>query len=460
MSDALALFQRAAEVAGAYRSSVTDLPVTARATTDELREAFALPLPTSPLPADQVLEELVAAAEPGLVHTAGGRFFGFVIGGSYDLAVAAEMVTAGWDQCAYNGVLTPAGAMAEQVAGGWLKELLGLPATASVGFVTGGQEANTVGLASGRHHVLAEAGWDVEVEGMTGAPRVRIVAGAERHATIDRALRLLGFGTNALEPVDVDANGAIRPDALAATLASQPPGPTIVCLQAGNVNTGACDPLREAIGVAHDRGAWVHVDGAFGLWAAASPTTRPLVDGIELADSWGCDGHKWLNLTYDSGFAICSRPEVHAAAVRYSAAYLTGSGGADLGMSDFTLESSRRAKGFATWALLRHLGRDGVAALVDHLCAMARRFAGGLAGGGSRIANDVVLNMVLADFGDDDTNRAIAAAVQAEGTCWLATTEWQGRTLLRMSLSSCATTEADVDASVASVLRQAAAAAR
>ena len=460
MSDALALFQRAAEVAGAYRSSVTDLPVTARATTDELREAFALPLPTSPLPADQVLEELVAAAEPGLVHTSGGRFFGFVIGGSYDLAVAAEMVTAGWDQCAYNGVLTPAGAMAEQVAGGWLKELLGLPATASVGFVTGGQEANTVGLASGRHHVLAEAGWDVEAEGMTGAPRVRIVAGAERHATIDRALRLLGFGTNALESVDVDANGAIRPDALAATLASQPPGPTIVCLQAGNVNTGACDPLREAIGVAHDRGAWVHVDGAFGLWAAASPTTRPLVDGIELADSWGCDGHKWLNLTYDSGFAICSRPEVHAAAVRYSAAYLTGSGGADLGMSDFTLESSRRAKGFATWALLRHLGRDGVAALVDHLCAMARRFAGGLAGGGARIANDVVLNMVLADFGDDDTNQAIAAAVQAEGTCWLATTEWQGRTLLRMSLSSCATTEADVDASVASVLRQAAAAAR
>ncbi|MBL8775869.1 MAG: aspartate aminotransferase family protein [Acidimicrobiales bacterium] len=455
MSDVDALFARAAQVAAAYRSRVGELPVAGPATPDELRAAFSLPLPTATLPAEQVLDELVAAAEPGLVHTAGGRFFGFVIGGSYELAVAADMVTAGWDQCAYNGVLTPSGAMAEEVAGGWLKELLGLPPTASVGFVTGGQEANTVGLASGRHHVLAEAGWDVEADGLAGAPRVRIVAGAERHATIDRALRLLGFGTNTLEPVDVDVNGAIRPDALADTLAAQPPGPTIVCLQAGNVNTGACDPLREAIGVARDHGAWVHVDGAFGLWAAASPTTRHLVDGIEGADSWGCDGHKWLNLTYDSGFAICSRPEVHAAAVRYSAAYLTGSGGADLGMSDFTMESSRRAKGFATWALLRHLGRDGVAHVVDHLCAMARRFAAGLADGGLRIANDVVLNIVLADAGDDATNRAIAAAVQAEGTCWLATTEWQGRTLLRMSLSSRATTEIDIDQSVASVLRQA-----
>lgn len=458
MSDDVdALFARAAEVAADYRNRVDDLPVTAPATLDELREAFAVPLPDASLPADQVLDELVATATPGLVHTAGGRFVGFVIGGSFPMGVAADMVVAGWDQCAYNGVLTPAGQAAEEVAGGWLKDLLGLPATASVGFVTGGQEANTVGLSAGRHHVLAEAGWDVEADGLAGAPRVRIVAGAERHATIDRALRLLGFGTKALEPVDVDANGAIRADALAETLAAHPPGPTIVCLQAGNVNTGACDPFREAIAVAHDRGAWVHVDGAFGLWAAASPRTRHLVDGIELADSWGCDGHKWLNVPYDSGFAICSRPEVHAAAVRYSAPYLTGSGTTALAMSDFTLESSRRAKGLTVWALLRQLGREGVAGVVDQLCAMARRFADQLADGGARIANDVVLNMVLADFGDDDRNAAIAAAVQAEGTAWLATTDWQGRRLLRLSLSSQATTEADVDAAVASILRHAAA---
>ena len=455
--DVDALFARAAAVAADYRRTVGDRPVTAPATLDELRAAFAQPLPDAPLPADQVLDELVATATPGLVHTAGGRFYGFVIGGSFPMGVAADMVVAGWDQCAYNGVLTPAGQAAEEVAGAWLKDLLGLPATASVGFVTGGQEANTVGLAAARHHVLAEAGWDVEADGLAGAPTVRLVAGAERHATIDRALRLLGFGTNALEPVVVDANGAIRVDDLAEVLAARPGGPTIVCLQAGNVNTGACDPFRDAVAVARAHRAWVHVDGAFGLWAATSERTRHLVDGIELADSWGCDGHKWLNVPYDSGFAICSRPEVHAAAVRYSAPYLTGSGTTALAMSDFTLESSRRAKGLTVWALLRHLGREGVAEVVDHLCAMARRFAEQLEAGGARIANDVVLNMVLVDFGDDDRNAAIAAAVQAEGTAWLATTDWQGRRFLRLSLSSQATTGADVDAAVTSILHHAAA---
>jgi glutamate/tyrosine decarboxylase-like PLP-dependent enzyme len=455
MTDVDALYQRAAAVAAAYRGSVPDRAVPATASGEEVRAGFDLTLPDSPLPAGQVLDELVAAAEAGLVQTAGGRFFGFVIGGSYDLAVAAEMVTAGWDQCAYNHVLTPAGAAAERVAAGWLNDLLGLPATASVGFVTGGQEANTVGIAAGRHQVLADAGWDVEADGLAGAPRVRVVTGAERHATIDRALRLLGIGTNALEAVAVDTNGAVRADELGRVLASEPPGPTIVCLQAGNVNTGACDPLRGAIAAAREHGAWVHVDGAFGLWAAASPRTRALVDGIELADSWGCDGHKWLNLTYDSGFAICAHPEIHARSVRYSAAYLTGSGGADLGMSDFTLESSRRARGFSAWAVLRHLGRSGVAGLVDHLCAMARRLADGLEAGGARIANEVVLNQVLVDFGDDDHNGAIAQAVQEEGTCWLATTDWQGRRLLRLSVSSCATTEDDVDRSIESILRHA-----
>jgi glutamate/tyrosine decarboxylase-like PLP-dependent enzyme len=453
------LFVQAARIAAGYRSGVADRPVGAREDREQLRVRFggSLPVPSSPPAA--VLDQLVAAAEPGLVHTAGPRFFGFVIGGSLPIGVAAEMVASGWDQCAYNPVLSPAAAVAEEVAGGWLKELLGLPPTASVGFVTGGQEANTVGLAAGRHHVLAAAGWDVEERGLLGAPPIRVVAGAERHATIDRALQLLGLGRAALQPVGVDGNGAIALDALRDGLAEGAGGPTIVCLQAGNVNTGACDPLGEAIDLAHDHGAWVHVDGAFGLWAAASPRTRGLVEGGERADSWGCDGHKWLNLPYDSGFAFCAHPATHAAAVRYSAPYLTGSGGPDLAMSDFTLQSSRRARGFATWATLRQLGREGVAELVDHICALARRFAEALAAGGARIANDVVLNQILVDFGDDATNDRVVAAVQLDGTCWLAATDWQDRRLVRVSISSWATTDADVDGAAEAILRAAAGAA-
>src|SRR5690606_20377879 len=237
-----------------------------------------------------------------------------------------------------------------------------------VGFVTGAQAANTVGLASARHHVLAEAGWDVERRGLIGAPHVRVIAGVERHATIDRSLRLLGFGSDVIEEVRADRNGAIDIDHLAQVLAAGPAAPTIVCLQAGNVNTGACDDLRTACELAHRHGGWVHVDGAFGLWAAASPATRHLVDGVELADSWGCDGHKWLNVPYDSGFAFCSRPEVQVAAMSYTASYLVGSGVVP-GPADYTPESSRRARGFAVWAALQELGREGVAALVERCCA-------------------------------------------------------------------------------------------
>jgi glutamate/tyrosine decarboxylase-like PLP-dependent enzyme len=284
-----------------------------------------------------------------------------------------------------------------------------------------------------------------------------VVAGVERHATVDRSLRLLGFGTAIVEPVAAEPDGAIDVDALERVLAGGPAGPLIVCLQAGNVNTGACDDLRRACEVAHRHGAWVHVDGAFGLWAAASPSTRHLVDGVELADSWACDGHKWLNVPYDAGFVLCAHPTVHAAAVSYTAAYLTGSGAGAVGPADLTLESSRRARGFATWAALQQLGRQGVADLVDRCCRLAGRFADGLAAGGAEVANDVVLNQVLVSFGGDERTDRVVAAVQRDGTCWMGGTSWRGRRLMRIAVSNWSTTEADVDRSVAAILRLAAA---
>lgn len=447
-TDVASLFRRAAEVAAAHRAELDARPVGAL-DPDRSRAAFGGPLPAGPAPATEVLDELVAAAEPGLVATAGPRYFGFVIGGALPVATAADMLAAGWDQCAFNTVLSPAAMAAELGAGAWLKELLGIPATASVGFVTGAQEANTVGLACGRHKVLADVGWDVELRGLNGAPAVRVVAGVERHATVDRALRLLGIGSGAIVPVDVDDHGAIDVGALEEALGAGE-GPTLVCLQSGNVNTGACDDLAAACAVAHDHGAWVHVDGAFGLWAAAGRTTRDLVTGLELADSWGCDGHKWLNVPYDAGYVFCAHPEVHAASVSYTASYLVGSGTGTVVGADGVLQSSRRARGFATWAALRHLGRSGVADLVDGSCALARRFADGLRAGGLEVVNDVVLNQVLVDVGPDAD--AVAAAVQADGTCWLGGTTWRGRRLLRVSVSNWRTGPEDVDRSVAAVL--------
>jgi glutamate/tyrosine decarboxylase-like PLP-dependent enzyme len=446
------LLVRAAEQAAAYRASLADRPVAATADPAEVRAAFGGRMPAGPTAPEKVLEELLAAAEGGLVATAGPRFFGFVIGGALASATAADVLAAGWDQCAFNAVLAPAASAAEESAGGWLKELLGIPASASVGFVTGAQAANTVGLAAARHHVLAEAGWDVERKGLHGAPRVRVIAGEERHATVDRSLRLLGFGSDVVEPVRADANGAIDVDDLARVLAAGPSGPTVVCLQAGNVNTGACDDLRAACDLVHRHGGWAHVDGAFGLWAAASPSTLPLVDGVELADSWSCDGHKWLNVPYDSAFAFCSRPDVHVAAMSYTASYLTGSGTVP-GASDYTAESSRRARGFAVWAALRELGRDGVADLVERCCRLARRFADGLAEAGVEVVNDVVLNQVLVGFGDDARTDEVIDAIQRDGTCWMGGTTWRGRRLMRISVSNFATTDADVDRSVEAILR-------
>ena len=447
--------RRAAEHVVTYRASLADRPVVAAATRAEVAAALgAGPLGARGVPAAQVLDELVRAVEPGLVATAGPRYFGFVVGGTLPSALAADVVTSGWDQNAYAVALSPAAVAAEDVAGSWVKELLGLPTSASVGFATGAQGANTIGLLTGRDHVLAQAGWDVAVRGLTGAPNVSVVAGAERHATIDRSLRLLGLGTASVREVRAQDDGAVDVADLARVLASID-GPVIVCLQAGNVNTGACDDLRAGSELAHERGAWVHVDGAFGLWAAASPAHRHLVTGADLADSWSCDGHKWLNLPHDVAFAICAHPDAHVTAASYRAAYLTGAGeGAPAG-GDLVVESSRRARGFAAWAALRELGRDGVAELVERCCRLARQAADALRAGGVDVPNEVVLNQVLGDVGDGDAARTdrIVEAIQAEGTCWLGATTWHGRRLMRFSVSGASTTEADIAASAEAILR-------
>ena len=438
-----------------FRESVADRAVAPVVAPDQLRAAFGGDLPDNGASAAAVLDELVAAAEPAVIGSAGPRYFGFVVGGALDAATCADLLATGWDQPAFNAITAPAAAIAEEVAGGWLREILRLPAHASFGFVTGGQGANTVGLAAGRHHVLAARGWDVEARGLSGAPAIRVVANEERHATIDRSLRLLGLGTQSVQPVAAGANGAIDVTALERELGQQREQPTIVCLQAGNVNTGACDDLATACALAHRVGAWVHVDGAFGLWAAASPSTRHLVEGIEQADSWATDGHKWLNVPYDSGYVFCAHPEAHLASMAFTAAYLVGHGtGPVRAPSDYVPESSRRARGFATWAALRELGRDGVAELVERCCAFARRFANRLGVlDGVTIANDVVLNQVLVDFGDAAHTDRVIAEVQREGTCWMGGTTWRGRRLMRISVSNWTTTEADVDLSADSIAR-------
>lgn len=445
----------AAELIADYRARLPAARVAPAAGRAEVRRALGGEVPAGATPLEQVIEELVAAATPGLMASAGPRYFGFVIGGSLDAALVADVLAAGWDQCAYNEALAPAAIAVEDVAGRWLKELLGLPASASVGFVTGAQGANTAGLAAARWWVLHQAGWDVGRDGLFGAPRVRVLVGAERHATIDRAVRLLGLGEGAIEEVPALPNGAMDPGALAAALARAPDRPTIVCAQAGNVNTGACDDLRAAAEAARAARAWLHVDGAFGLWAAASAGTRHLVRGVELADSWACDGHKWLNVPYDAGYAICARPDVHATAMAYTASYLTGQvAGREFGGGDFVVESSRRARGFATWAAIRSLGRSGVAGLVERCCALARRFAEGLGAlDGFSIVNEVVLNQVLVRVGDEETTNRVERRVQDDGTLWLGATTWRGERLLRISVSNWATTEEDVDRCVAALAR-------
>ena len=446
---------RTAERVADYRSSVGERPVAPAVDPARLREALGGPLPTAGADADAVIEQLADAIEPALTASAGPRFFGFVVGGALDAATCADLLATGWDQLAFNATSSPAAAVVEDVVGAWLKEALGLPASASFGITTGAQGGNTVALAAARHRVLAKAGWNVEARGLMGAPAVRVIAGEERHATIDRALRLLGIGADALQSVAADANGAIDADALARALGEGGADtPTIVCAQAGNVNTGACDDLAACAELARSHGAWLHVDGAFGMWAAVSPSTRSLVTGIEGADSWAVDGHKWLNVPYDTGFVFCTDREANAASMSYTASYLQGQGGDVQWPSDFVAESSRRARGFASWAALRELGRDGLADLVERCCSHARRFSEQLAAiEGVEIGNEIVLNQVLASFGSDERTDALIAAVQRDGTCWMGGTTWHGRRYMRISVSNWTTTEEDVDRSIAAIER-------
>ena len=445
----------------AHLTGLPDRPVAAGASLEELHTTLGGPLPEGPDDPAKVVAALVAAAAPGLVASPSGRYFGFVVGGANPAALAADWLTAAWDQNAGLHVLGPAAAVTEQVVGGWLTELLGLPAGASVGFVTGVQMANFTGLAAARHEMLRRAGWDVEADGLAGAPRLRVLAGEQRHHTIDRALRFLGLGRSAVEPVASDDQGRMRAEVLREAL-RRGSGPAIVCAQVGNVNSGAVDPVGEICELAREAGAWVHVDGAFGLWAAASPRLRPLVAGVELADSWATDAHKWLNVPYDSGLALCAHPEAHRAAMGVRASYLIHGNQGERDALDYNPEFSRRARGFAVHAAIRALGRGGIAELVERCCALARRAADQLAAHDDvELLNQVVLNQVLVRFraadGDHDGHtRRVVQRVQRDGTCWLSGTTWRGQAAMRISVSNWSTDEHDVDQSVRAILRCAA----
>ena len=389
----------------------------------------------------------------------GGRYFGFVIGGALPAALAADWLTSTWDQNAGLVAAGPSAAVVEEVSIEWLRELLGLPDGVSAGFVTGCQMAHVTALAAARHQVLEDAGWDVMRDGLTGAPSIRVLVGEERHVTLDRALGFLGIGKRQIEAVSADEQGRLVAAGLEDAL-STAAGPTIVCAQAGNINTGAFDPLEEIAELASRAGAWLHVDGAFGLWAAASPRFRHLVAGVERADSWATDAHKWLNVPYDSGIAFCAHPRAHRAAMAVSASYLEQvdpAVGRD--QMDWVPEFSRRARGFAIYAAIRSLGRQGIAELVDGCCDRARQFAELLgAADGVEVLNDVVLNQVLVRFADDDgATREVVQRVQEDGTCWLSGTTWQGRGAMRVSVSNWRTSERDVERSAGAILEAAAA---
>jgi glutamate/tyrosine decarboxylase-like PLP-dependent enzyme len=455
MSSTDDLLDETTRIAADYLRGVADRPVGLNVDAGVLAKEIGGELPQQPTDAMAVIRDLAAAMEPGLIASAGPRYFGFVIGGGVPASVAADWLTSVWDQNSGLYAAGPAAAVVEDVAGNWLLELLGLPATASFGFVTGATMANFTGLAAARHAVLEKVGWNVETDGLIGAPKVRIIVGAERHATVDVALRYLGLGANTAEIVPADDQGRLRADVLREQLATHSGEPLIVCAQAGNVNTGAFDPVDEICDVVHERGGWVHVDGAFGLWAAVSDSLRSHVTGIERADSWATDAHKWLNVPYDCGLVFVADPVAHQSAMSLSASYLTAGAAGERDAFNFIPESSRRSRGIPVYAALRALGRTGVADLIDNCCAHARHFASALAGrDGVAVLNDVVLNQVLVRFDDDDdVTRAVIAEVQQDGTCWLGGTVWQGRAAMRISVSNWSTTADDVDRSVAAILR-------
>ena len=428
----------------------------ARADAATIRERLPAELPEGPMDPVAVIEELAAAADPGVVASVGPRYFGFVVGGQLPASAAADWLTTAWGQNAVVHALSPAAAATEETAGAWMLELLGLPRDASVGLPTGAGLGNAIGLAAARHAVLAKESWDVEASGLYGAPEITVVIGEEAHATLLTALQYLGLGRDRVIRVATDDQGQMQTEA-ARTAIANVDGPLIVAAQAGNVNTGGFDPVGEiASALEGHPNAWLHVDGAFGLWAAVSPRLKHLVDGVERADSWSTDAHKWLNVGYDCGFVAVRDPAAHRAAMSMTASYLMRSEQRE--NWEWVLDSSRRARGFTLYAAIRSLGREGIRALVEQCCDLAARMADRLREtDGVEVLNDVVLNQVLVRFGDDDARtREVIEAVQADGTAWMGGTTWKGKAAMRISVSNWSTTEADADRTVEAILRAAA----
>ncbi|MGA8869098.1 MAG: aminotransferase class V-fold PLP-dependent enzyme [Candidatus Sulfotelmatobacter sp.] len=409
-------------------------------------EALGGPLPESPSDPMEVLALLDDVGSPATVATTGGRYFGFVIGGSLPAALATNWLAGAWDQNAAMYVMSPVTARIEEIVMSWMAQLLGLPPGSGMGFVTGTTMANFSALAAARTALLTRAGWNVEEDGLFGAPPIRVIAGDEVHISVLKALSMLGLGRSRLTRVPADSQGRMRADALPAL-----DNCTLVCLQAGNVNTGAFDPAREVCARAHEAGAWVHVDGAFGLWAAVSPQYAPLLNGAGAADSWAIDCHKWLNVPYDSGVAVVRDPEPLRTAMTLSAAYLTPSEYRE--PWHYAPEGSRRARGVELWAAIRSLGRSGLREMVERNCRAANRFAERLRQAGFAILNDVVLNQVLVSFGSPEETRRVIAGIQDDGTCWCGGTQWQGHTAMRISVSNWATTDEDVERSAEAMIR-------
>jgi glutamate/tyrosine decarboxylase-like PLP-dependent enzyme len=446
--------------AKSYLATIRERHVGATASGNDLRHLLGSSLSENGEDALRVIDELARAANNGTTASQGPRYFGFVTGGSLPVATAADWLVSAWDQNAQVYVMSPLASVVEDIAATWLKDLLGLPASWSVGFVTGAQMANFTALVAARSHVLHQAGWDVERNGLFGAPDVQVIVSDESHRTVFTALRMAGMGAERLDRVRTDAEGRMLPEHLSELLKSRS-GPCIVCAQLGNVNTGAVDAIAEVAAATRARGAWLHLDAAFGVWAAASPTLRHLVGGIDLADSIATDAHKWLNVPYDSGIVLTAHPDSHRRALLMPAHYIQMTDG-ERDPRAFTPDESRRARGVAVYAALRTLGRRGVAELVERCCSLARRMAGRLrALAQARLLNDVMLNQVLLQFeplaGDwRDANaftQDVVAAAQRDGTCWLGSTQWKGQKAMRISICNWSTTESDIDISAAAIAR-------
>jgi glutamate/tyrosine decarboxylase-like PLP-dependent enzyme len=432
-------------------AALEERPVRATLSGDELRKMLGGPLPQEGIAPDKIEEILANAGMRGTVGMAGPRYFGFVIGGVLPAALAADWLVSSWDQnsCLYAG--SPLVAVIEQITGMWLKEIAGLPQTMSFGFTTGCQMSNFTALAAARHRVLRTAGWDVEANGLFGAPSIEVLVSDEAHYTISMALRLLGLGASRVRRIPTDSQGRMRADELATALRGGK-GPCIVCAQAGNVNTGAFDPIEKIAELTKERDAWLHVDGAFGLWAAASREKSALVRGVEKADSIATDAHKWINVPYDCGLVFCADDAAHRSAMSLAVAYIQATG-SERDPHEFVPEESRRARAVPVYAAVRSLGQKGFAEIVERNCRQARRFAEGLRAAGYEVLNDVVLNQVLVSFGTPEQTQRTIAAIQEDGTCWCGGTVWQGRTAMRISVSNWSTTDADVETSIAAMVR-------